>query len=414
MPQKLHRRRTKVFHKKNRAPLKAAAWILAAALIVTGGYFGAKFLLERPQPVDGPGGSQESSAGSSQPPASSAPTATPPQGTEEEGGPLRAVYLPLVTLTDEGKREETLTAAAVAGFNAVLFDLKTSDGRLAYASATPLALQAQSAAADALSLEALSTLLQSIKDKGFTPIPRLYAFRDPLAPSRLPAAKIALAENASWTWYDGDPQNGGKPWLNPYADAAHEYLIGLMTELQAQGADTILLDGVEFPRSLGQKTNFTAQQLTAQSKADALAAFVAKARDAMGEGTVLLASPGLAALGVETTSYGGNPVTFGAEMLAPVLMPSTLGKSLTFGETTVRDPAQHPYDAVKAALTQLQTRLQVIPEEERPMLIPWLQGNDYSAQDIREQIRAVTETAGSDAPYILYSPDGVYDFAALA
>lgn len=412
MPQKLHRRRTKVFHKKNRAPLKAAAWILAAALIVTGGYFGAKFVLERPEAVGGPGGSQESSVVSPQPPASSPPTASQPAQEPSGSVSLRAIYLPLATLTDDTKRSQTLSAASAAGFHAVLFDLKGSDGRLAYASATPLALQAQSGGN--LSLEELEALFVAIKEAGFTPIPRLYAFRDPLAPSRLPAAKIALGENSSWTWYDGDPQNGGRPWLNPYADAAHEYPIGLMTELQTLGADTILLDGVEFPRSLGGKTNFTAEQLTPQSKAEALAAFVAKARQAMGEGTVLLASPGLAALGTDTVSYGGNPVTFGSEILAPMLLPSTLGKSLTFGETTVDDPAAHPYDAVKAALSQLQARLQVIEEDSRPRLMPWLQANDYTAADISEQIRAVTEILGSDASYIMYSPDGVYDFAALA
>lgn len=411
MPQKLHRRRTKVFHKKNRAPLKAAAWILAAALIVTGGYFGAKFVLERPEAVDGPGGSQESSAVSSPPPASSDPAPSQPAQDPSGSGSLQAVYLPLATLTDDTQRSQTLSAASAAGFTAVLFDLKGSDGRLAYASATPLALQAQSGGD--LSLEELEALFGAIKEAGFTPIPRLYAFRDPLAPSRLPAAKIALGENSSWTWYDGDPQNGGRPWLNPYADAAHEYLIGLMDELQALGADTILLDGVEFPRSLGDKTNFTAEQLTSQSKAGALAAFVAKARQAMGDGTVLLASPGLAVLGTDTVSYGGNPVTFGAEILAPMLLPSTLGNSLTFGETTVEAPAAHPYDAVKAALSQLQARLQVIEADSRPQLMPWLQANDYSAADVGGQIRAVTEALGPDASYILYSPDGVYDFAAL-
>lgn len=45
MSRKLHRGRTRVFHKR-KFPVKAVAWLLAAAVIIPGSFFGAKYMLE--------------------------------------------------------------------------------------------------------------------------------------------------------------------------------------------------------------------------------------------------------------------------------------------------------------------------------------------------------------------------------
>ena len=46
MSRKLHRGRTRVFHKR-KFPVKAVAWLLAAAVIIPGSFFGAKYMLAR-------------------------------------------------------------------------------------------------------------------------------------------------------------------------------------------------------------------------------------------------------------------------------------------------------------------------------------------------------------------------------
>lgn len=411
MSRKLHRGRTRVFHKR-RFPVKALVWILVAALIIPASYFGAKYMLEE-RPEKEENSSSPASAASGGEVDSSVPPAVSEPEEPEGDGAVRAFYLPLSVLKDTAERDAALSAAASAGFNAVLFDLKGSDGRLAYVSATPLAVQAQSAAEDALPLEDLKTLLQAVKDKGMKPIARLYAFQDPYAPSRLPTAKITHEDHEGWTWYDNDPNNGGKPWLNPYLEDARRYITELLAELKAAGLDAAMLDGVQFPARTSSSA-LTAEQETAAAKAQALTDFVAQAEEAMGDGELLLSMPGQAALGIDTAVYGGNPVTFGAPQAAPVLMPATLGNRLTIGEETIDDPAAHPYDAVKAALSQIQLRLQVIDEAERPALIPWLQGYDCTTADMKEQFRAVTDTLGQNASYIVYDAAGTYDFAGLA
>lgn len=413
MSRKLHRGRTRVFHKR-KFPVKAVAWLLAAAVIIPGSFFGAKYMLEnRPAsqpdvsvpPVSRP--ADASSQDSSQPADPSEPN------TPAAGGALKAFYLPTAQLADSAKLSAALSAAKAAGLNAVVFDLKDSEGNLLYASATELAQQAQSAGSGALTLDALKAAFDQIGAQGMAPVPRLYAFQDHVAPRQLSAAKITLPDQPTWTWYDGDPKNGGRPWLNPYSPVAHRYITDMIKELKTLGASTVLLDGVQFPKRTSG-ASFGNTEYASQSKAEVLATFIASANTAMDGGRVILSAPGLAALGTDTTVYGGNPVTFGAGGVAPVLMPATLGSSLTAGDAQVEAPASHPYEAVKAALAQIQLRLQVIDQAKRPALTPWLQGYDCSADAIKEQIRAVTEVLGKDASYLLYNPGGAYDFAALS
>ena len=411
MPQKLRRRGPRVFHRRRYRPLKIILWVAGAAVLVTGGFFGAKYMIEglphREAKVSSvPASSQP--ADSSVPPVSSEPV-TPPAGTVDR---LRAVYLPLSRLTDAAGRDALLDQTAAAGFNAVLFDLKGENGDLYYVSATELAVQSKATAADALPMEELAALATRMREKGLLPLPRLYAFKDHKAPYQLHTAKIQLDDNHAWTWLDNSKDKGGKPWLNPYSADAHRYILGLLEELKGVGFTAVMLDGVQFPLQTSS-AYFGDGEWKSLSKGDMLKKFVEEATQTMGDGDLLLAAPGLATLGDGTAPYGGNPLTQGAKTVAPILLPSTLGSRIASGEETLNNPADHPYDAVRLALSQVRLRLQLMDEAERPLIVPWLQAEGYSATQVGDQIRAVKESGGEDAPYILYHPDGAYDMTAL-
>lgn len=420
MPKKIHRRGPSVFHKKQHRALKAVGWAVLAVLVISVGFFTAKYMLEEFQPPIADNGS-------------TAPTGTAPSGNASGGtapapvttttrrnadgvsvdGTLRAFFLPVSRLSDTAALETQLNAAAEAGFNAVLFDLKDENGALHYQSAAPLAAEAETIAADALTLEQLKAALGTMKAKGFAAIPRLYAFKDPTAPFELPSAKITLESAPGLTWLDNSKDKGGKPWLNPYAPDAHQYIIDLAKELAVAGFPAVMLDGVQFPNQTSS-AYYGSSELTSLSHQAVLQKFIADLTDAVGESCrVMQTMPGLSAFGEGTEPFGGNPVTFGAATVAPVLMPSTLGSRLSAGETSLSDPASSPYDAVKLAARQVQLRLELMSEADRPAMMPWLQGDGYSTEQIKRQIAAATEILGNDASYILYKADGSYDFAAL-
>ena len=360
--------------------------------MLAGGYFTAKFSVEG-WPFGGSavsGGSAAPESVDSKPESqtpSSDPASVPPEPTPQTGG-LRAFYAPLSLLRDQAALDAQLEAAAAAGLNAVLFDLKDQEGHLYYQSATELAAQSQAAVADALTLEQLKS-----------------------AAGNLDTAKITLS--GGLTWYDDNPSAGGKRWLNPYAPDAHRYIADMAAELKNMGFTALMLDGVQFPNQ-ESSADYGSSELTSLSRGQVLQKFVTDLSAAFGDGRVILSMPGLAGFGEETKVFGGNPLTFGEAVAAPVLLPSALGSRLSVGETTVDSPAAHPYEAVQLAMSQLSLRIQLMEEADRPAVMPWLQAYDYSAQQIRDQIRGVTEVSGDQAAYILYHPQGAYDFSSLS
>ena len=171
MPQKI-RRRSHVFHKRNTAPIKIIVTVVAAAGLITAGYFAAKFVMEKGPAVSSPDSRTSSSQAAVQPPASS--TVSQPAGDDKQPdvptGSLRAFYIPVSLLRDTAALDTQLDAAKAAGFNAVLFDLKDANGVLHYTSSAELAVRVNSAAAGAMTVGELTAAGAHIREKGLTPL----------------------------------------------------------------------------------------------------------------------------------------------------------------------------------------------------------------------------------------------------
>lgn len=404
---KIHRRGPSVFHRNTRriALLKGLGLISAAAAITIMGFFTAKLVTETPK--TGPTTSTNNS-GSKTSPSSAAPQ--PTQRPSDTAAGLRAFYLPVSLLENSGN---LLNSAAGAGFNAVIFDLKGADGVLHYKSDTELAKNSGAVAENALTVQQMRSLKKEIEDKGFVAIPRLFAFRDPLSPSGLPSAKITLESYPSYTWLDNSREKGGKPWLNPYAPDAHRYITELAAELKDMGFSNIMLDGVQFPDQTAH-AYYGKWELTSLSKSEVLKKFVGDLQNAVGGNCrVIHTMPGLSVFGDVTKQFGGNPATFGADIVAPMLLPSALGNRIKVGETTITDPSSSPSETVELSSEQIKLRLELIDSAQRPSVMPWLQAFDYTSAQISSQINAVKKVFGKDASFILYNQNGNYDFDAL-
>lgn len=419
MSSKIHRRGPSVFNKRKQNIAKKIGIIaFLAFLTISVGYLTAKYMTQSIR-LGSNSSSDTASAiiteaqtESTEPVTSETAVSEPTTAATTDNG-VHAFYLPIAQLGNTAALDTQLDAAAKAGFNAVLFDLKGEDGKIHYVSATELAQKSKAIASDAMTPDALKASLQHLKDKGFTAIPRLFAFKDPIAPLNLPSAKVMLADQPSYTWLDNSKDKGGKPWLNPYSPDAHRYIIDMAKELTDMGFTSIMLDGVQFPNQTSQ-AYYGNTDLSSLSQSAVLQKFVKGLSAAAGDKcSVMLSMPGLSAFGDGTAPFGGNPVTFGAKTVTPVLMPSTLGNKLNTSDTSLANPASDPYNAVKIAVGQVNLRLQLIADTDRPAMMPWLQGYSYSSDQINQQIKAVTETLGNNTSYILYNQDGSYDFASL-
>lgn len=411
------RRRNRLFRRRRvgQVILKVFLWLLVIPAAI-GGYFLARHLLDRPverTPEPDPAVTATATLPVTAPtaPLPTAPPETdpgvePPEPPAEEKSPLeglRGIWLPAEALRDPDKWDGTLRAAAEGGITCGVVDLKDADGKLWYQSATDWAAAARGIQKKALTREELTAGAARLwEEYGIRVIPRLFAFRDNLAPRYLETARVGVQGNRSITWFDGDPNGGGRRWLNPYAPDARAYITGLAAELKEWGFSLLMLDGVQFP-DRESKAWYGDPEQTALPRDRVLADFCREISAVFGDDNWILCSTPLAAVGEKTGVYGGNPLTFGAPGASPWARPADMGSRLRLAGEKVSSTGSHPYEASLLLFRQLAARLNLM--DQPPLLLPWLDAEAAGAQ-----IAALTECFGEGCGYILYQEKGKYAF----
>ncbi len=351
---------------RRRSPLpRILAGVLAAVLLIAGGYFGARLVADQlhRQPAvtsSDPEQPSEPVSEDSRPeesePESSAESVPPTPDTDRAPA---IVMLDTAVLRDTAALDEALAAAQNAGADTVAFTFKDADGVLGYAFTAERAILAKAVAEDAITSTQLAEGLSRIHAAGLRAAVKLYAFMDKSAPYDLPDARIRFAGEPQTVWLDNALNKGGRPWLNPYADEAHAYLTDLIAELVAGGGvDYLMLDGVRFPASVAY-ADFGADN-AALSRAEVLTLFVKRAKQAAGAVPVMLCADNAAVLGNDTKVYGDNPLTFGADMVAVDLRPEALGNRLTLGADIIEQPNADPVQTLRQVLAFIHLRVQVL------------------------------------------------------
>lgn len=345
--------------------------------------------------------------------AVSTPTTTAPQTpTLPTLKTIHAFYMPQATLQSKEAREAAVKNAVSAGLNAVVFDLKTADGTVVYASKTAGAKKAACISKTPLSADDLTGFLNDCTAQGVKAIPRLCCFEDAIAARKMPDARVLYAGDASYIWLDNTQANGGKPWLNPYSPEAHAYLQDYVKELVTFGFTDVMLTGVQFPNQT-YAASFGSTKLSSLSKLDVLTKFVtdtktaAKAINPAAE--IIVCAPGLATFSDSTAAFGGNPLNFGADAVSPLIFPDSLGQKLTVGKETLRNPESNPGKAVELAIKQTNLRVKLIEDKtKQPLLIPFVQAYDVNDDAVKAQLKSLRAQNGNDAAFVLYNPDGNY------
>lgn len=358
--------------------------------------------------------SASSSQDSSSQPAQAAENSVssdPQQSDSEKPAPSKpasssfthGIYLPSDTLADASKLEQSLSSLDTTKFNAVYFDLKSDAGNVLYRSHVENASLAP-AAYD------LTVVCAKIKEKGLTPIGRISAFKDPLAASKIKDAGVKYG-NSDILWNDDDPGRGGKPWLNPYAASAQEYITSLAEEAIGMGVPVIVYANVCFPS--GYSLHLAGYGNVTQSRSDALSSFIdsAQQRITSAGGTLWVYTSGRDALGAANSFYGDqNPLSLSNETVVLDAQPVQFGDGISLDGFTADEPLMNPRQTVDSLLKSLSSNL----SGKKVMAV--LQGSTadgqfvhnkpYTVQDMEDQISALADNGIQD--YIFYSPDGNY------
>lgn len=348
----------------------------------------------------GSSGEASGSQDPSGPSQSASQSASASQSQPAEETKTKGVYLPASALTDLTQLESTLADLSNRGFNAVMVDLKDSEGYVTYRSSLDAVAQYSLSAETTWDAAQVTALLEKY---GMTPIGRLYAFQDHVAPRTMAGAAVRYMTADGMLWLDDAKENGGRSWLSPGSQTAWQYIQSLMEEAGSLGFETVVLDGVTFPTtSLGIQYAYFGGDADTLSHGEVLSSFVQSMETAAQSRSIrlLLSDAGETMAGVENSYVGANPLLLGQTASAPRIFPGTLSAPFEQAGIQLENPAQDPGAAVTALLGQMQT---LAAEME---YLPILQAYDFTQSQIDAQIQSL-ESLGVEG-YILYSPTGSY------
>lgn len=300
---------------------------------------------------------EDSSQGiSSQPESSSSQesveSSSQPEELEEvQQQMLRSVYLAHSVLTDPVKRDEFLNNAVKNGANAVVVDIKNENGAVLHRSNVKTASTALAISDTAVDL---GETVEAIVQKGLRPVARVYAFEDSVASASL-RRMACFYQNANLLWYDNDPSNGGRPWLNPYSQEAQEYVLQLAVESGELGFEEVILAGFHFPRGYQLDNIYFGENIPENGKAAVLediAGRVQERLEAMGVGMSVMIRA-LDILEPNGFTYGeGNPLDrFQCTVyidFTPAYLFNTFNNQYLFGGAAL-ESGTAPQAVVKAA-----------------------------------------------------------------
>ena len=316
----------------------------------------------------------------------------------------RALYLTSYGIASRRLRDAALALAHTTEINALVIDLKSERGLVAYPSRVPLALEI--GAEQPILIGNLEGLVDSLHALGIYAIARIVVFRDSRLAGSRPDLAVRTAGGALWR------DREGMAWTDPFSRYVWKYNVDVAVEAARAGFDEIQFDYVRFPDVPGLVFS---QRSTERSRVAAISGFLALARRELTPYNVFLSADifGYVCWNLDDTGIGQTLAAIlpQVDYVSPMLYPSTF----QYGIPGIPDPVAHPFAVVLRSLEQAISRTGVPPDRFRP----WLQAfrdyafdrRDFTGAQIRAQINAAQDV-GADG-FMLWNPRNVYTPAGL-
>ncbi|MDQ2689786.1 MAG: carboxypeptidase regulatory-like domain-containing protein, partial [Chloroflexota bacterium] len=151
----------------------------------------------------------------------------------------RALYAPAAIFEAPGRLDAMLDLIERTEVNAMVIDVKETDGRLYYA--TDLEPAAEVGAIREAPIFELEELLPMLKERGIYTIARMVVMKDNTSAAARP--ELAVMNTAT-----GEPwrDNIGGAWLDPSAPGVANYIAAIAGDLADKGFDEVQLDYIRF------------------------------------------------------------------------------------------------------------------------------------------------------------------------
>jgi len=301
---------------------------------------------------------------------------------------VRAIYL-TGTMAGSAKGLEIMRRWRELGGNAVVFDLKDSDGIVNVPFEHPLS----SVPAKTPIIRNLPKLVRHIHSLNMVAIGRIAIFRDEYLATKHPELAIQSRRNGT-AWRE----NGKLVWTDPSRKDIQDYNIALAKYGAQHGLDEIQFDYVRFPAEGDQKDAKFVYQATNPEwhRKDVITAFVARAHEQIRPMNVLFSLDvfGVVAwqrpIDLAHTGQDIPELARHCDVLSPMIYPSHF-----FGMDGYAVPGDAPEHFIGASMD----RFRKITEGSGVVLRPWLQAfgwktPSYSPQYIKRQVEVAKSRGG--------------------
>jgi hypothetical protein len=301
---------------------------------------------------------------------------------------VRAIYLTgIMAASDHGLR--IIRHWREVGGNAVVFDIKDSDGSVTIPFEHPLLGKHQ------VYIHDLPKFVHFLHSENMHAIARIAIFRD----ERMVVEHPELAVQSKKTkqpWRE----NGKLVWTDPSQPKVQDFDIALAKFVAQSGADEIQFDYVRFPAEGDQKdASFVFQTEHPDGKyqrSDVIVSFLKKAYAELHPTGVLLSLDVFGVMAWQRQvdlSHTGQDIVGMAkycDVLSPMIYPSHF-----FG----MDNIEHPGDAPEHFIGESMARFELITKGSGVVIRPWLQAfrwrtKTYSPEYIKVQVATAKEKGG--------------------
>ncbi|MCK4502106.1 MAG: putative glycoside hydrolase, partial [Desulfuromonadales bacterium] len=316
----------------------------------------------------------------------------------------KALYLSYWAADSSKRRQKLQQLIAATGINALVLDLKSSRGEIAFRSQIPLARAV--GAQKARTLRDLPQFLAELKGQGIYTIGRIVVFKDDaLAKNRV---DLAIHTLDGTLWQDREKIS----WTDPFSSEVWDYNIAIAKEAAALGFDEIQFDYIRFPAKSDLQFS---QENSGNSRVTAINSFLQRAKQQLAKYPVMISANifGYICWKHKDQKIGQRLIDMAehVDYLSPMLYPSGFPN----GIPGYQNPVLHPYEIVSHSLQRAKKLAGLSAVRFRP----WLQAfrdyafdrRSFAADEIGLQIEASNDS-GSNG-WMLWNAASRFKLAGL-
>jgi hypothetical protein len=316
---------------------------------------------------------------------------------------IYGLYLTSYSASRPEKVDEIINFMKGSQLNAVVIDIKDYSGQISYDSNIPLVNELKT---DRDTIKDVPALIKKLHDNNIYAIARQTVFQDPELSNKKPEWAVKNSATGG-VWRD----NKGLAWLDPTIKDNWKYNLDIAKEAIDLGFDEVNFDYVRFP-SDGQMALMKFANLANTTRAAVMKNFFAYLYNNLKDEPAYISGDLFGFTTERTDDMQIGQVIEDAALYFDYVCPMVYPSHYPSGYLNFTNPAAHPYDVVKIALTKGEESLSVV-KNVRAKIRPWLQNFDmgavYTPEMIDFQIKAAKE-AGAYG-YTLWNARNVYGYA---